>query len=196
MLSQSDDTATEIRTFPVFERRWNWFQTAVQSVIGLVIAAGLAGLFGDGPLAHAEQAVPDTPIVLGYDRFLRAGYPSRMRVGIARPLDAEHLAIDLNADFLERVSVTATQPPAEAADATPAGVTYRFRLGHDRCVSGRRSAGTRTKRREAWGTAQPRMAGSSRRPMPRTSRQPSLRTAPPRTPRRRGPRGPGRSVRR
>ncbi|GJD63102.1 hypothetical protein [Methylobacterium frigidaeris] len=137
MLSQSDDTATEIRTFPVFERRWNWFQTGVQSAIGVVIAAGLAGLFGDGPLAHAERAVPDTPIVLRYDRFLRAGLPSQMRVAITRPLDAEHLdgehlAIGLNAAFLEHVSVTATQPRAEAVDATPGGVTYRFRLGPER----------------------------------------------------------------
>ncbi|AWN54123.1 hypothetical protein [Methylobacterium sp. 17Sr1-1] len=132
MLSQSDDTATEIRTFPVFERRWNWFQIGVQSLIGLVIASGLAGLFGDGPLARAERAVPDTPIVLRYDRFLRAGFPSQMRIGITRPLEAEHVAIDLNADFLQHVSVDATQPRAEAVDATPAGVTYRFRLGPER----------------------------------------------------------------
>jgi hypothetical protein len=132
MLSGSDDSATDIRTYPGFERRWNVFQTVVQVLIGLTIAAGLAGLFGDGPLARAERAVPGTPLVLRYDRFLRAGYPSQMRVTIARPLDDEHVALDLSADFLEHVSVSATQPRAESVDATPAGVTYRFRLGSER----------------------------------------------------------------
>lgn len=132
MMSGSEDSATDIRTFPGFERRWNGFQALVQGVVGVVIAAGLAGLFGDGPLAHAERAVPATPLVLRYDRFLRVGYPSQMRVAITRPLDDDRLAIDLGAEFLEHVSVTATQPRAEAVDATPAGVTYRFRLGPER----------------------------------------------------------------
>ncbi|TGD92518.1 hypothetical protein [Methylobacterium nonmethylotrophicum] len=132
MLSGNDDSATDIRTYPVFEQRWNGFQTIVQGLIGLMIAAGLAGLFGDGPLAHVERPVPGTPVVLRYDRFLRAGFPAQMRVAITRPLDDEHVAVDLNGDFLAHVSVDATQPRAEAVDATPAGVTYRFRLGAER----------------------------------------------------------------
>ncbi|MFE1599668.1 hypothetical protein [Methylobacterium sp. ID0610] len=131
-MSGANDAATEITTHRGFEEKWNWLQAIIQGLIGLAIAAGLAGMFGDGPLAHARQPVPGTPLVLRYERFMRAGAPARLTVVLTQPLAQDQVEVGLDADFLEHVSVDATQPRAEAVDATPAGVTYRFRLGPER----------------------------------------------------------------
>ncbi|MGY2050465.1 hypothetical protein [Methylobacterium sp. JK268] len=129
MMEGSNATATDLQTNRGFESAWNRVQIGVEALVGLVVVAGLLGLFGDGWLARAEQPLAGTPLVLRYDRFLRVGAPSRLVVDIWAPVRDDALAVTVGADLLRKISIDATQPRAEAVDATPSGVTYRFRLG-------------------------------------------------------------------
>jgi hypothetical protein len=128
-MTGSDAGATELHTHHRFETHWNRVQIAVETLVGLVVLAGLLGLFGDGWLSRATRPLPGTPLVVHYDRFLRAGAPARLSVEIRDPVEQDTIEVGLGAALLERVSVDATQPRADEVDATPSGVTYRFHLG-------------------------------------------------------------------
>ncbi len=52
-----------------FERRWRHVQQALWITFGVLVALGLAGLFGRGPLARARAGSETDPIQVEYDRF-------------------------------------------------------------------------------------------------------------------------------
>ena len=107
-------------------------QIILQSLIGLIIVAGLAGLFGQGWISTVKQAFPSAPLTVDYERLLRANAPTEMTIIVSHPLASDMLQIGLGSALLDHVSVGSTQPRATSIDATPHGVNYTFQLGPER----------------------------------------------------------------
>ncbi|MDR7035987.1 hypothetical protein J2X36_000723 [Methylobacterium sp. BE186] len=132
MISSTEATQTQIEPNPGFERHWSRAQSVLQSLIALVVVAGLAGLFGQGWLSRMTRTFPTQPLTVTYERLLRANAPAEMKVSATQPLPGDMLRVEIGADLLDHVSINATQPRAASVDATPDGVTYTFRLGPER----------------------------------------------------------------
>jgi hypothetical protein len=132
MISSAEATETQIEANPGFESIWSHAQTILQALIGLIVVAGLIGVFGQGWLSKVTRTFPTLPLSVTYERLLRANAPTEMKVAVTEPLPSETLRIDIGADLLDHASIGSTQPRAEAVDATPNGVTYTFRLGPER----------------------------------------------------------------
>ncbi|WP_264048272.1 hypothetical protein [Methylobacterium flocculans] len=132
MITSADATETEIEPNTGFEAWWSRAQTILQSLVALIVVAGLAGLFGQGWLSKATGTFPNTPLAVTYERLLRANAPTEMIVAVTRPLTEDILRVELGSDLLDHASIGSTQPRAVSVDATPHGVTYTFRLGPER----------------------------------------------------------------
>jgi hypothetical protein len=84
------------------------------SAIAAVIVAGLAGLFGDGPLSRSSAGAANLRIE--YERFLRLQQPAKLRCFVTgAPAEAQ---IALNRDFVGAVRIDAIMPvPVRVEDA-------------------------------------------------------------------------------
>ncbi|GJE46700.1 hypothetical protein [Methylobacterium soli] len=129
MISSAQATETQIEANTGFETQWSRAETALQGLIGLIIAAGLLGAFGNGWLSASTKAFAHEPLSVTYQHLLRANAPTDLIVDVTRALHSEKLQIDVGSDLLDHASIGATQPSAVSVDATPRGVTYTFNLG-------------------------------------------------------------------
>jgi hypothetical protein len=68
-----------------FQKKWWRFENAAWVVFSLIIVLDVCGLFGRGPLAHAERRTADGTIDVKYERIERSDSPSIMTIRFARP---------------------------------------------------------------------------------------------------------------
>jgi hypothetical protein len=112
-----------------FQRRSWRLQRAGWIVLSLVLLAGLLGLFGSGPLAHATAGAPDSPLRLEYDRFGRFDAPSTLtaliRPSTARPGEA---ILHLDRGFTDHFQIERVRPMPERTEAGPDHSVYAFRV--------------------------------------------------------------------
>jgi hypothetical protein len=76
-------------------------------VIGLVLLAAAAGLFGSGPLSSSEVA--SGPVRVEYQRFLREGSGNRLAIA-AQTGAADVLVIQVSRAYLSRMRVEQISP--------------------------------------------------------------------------------------
>ncbi len=124
------DSGLEMGDVMTFQRRSWVVQRIGWIVMLLIVSAGLAGLFGSGPAAHAELGSRDSPLSLKYERFIRQYAPHALSIEI----DQSALATDSTAQVWldqgwlagnEIVSIIPTPVQSwNAGDRT----YYRFRV--------------------------------------------------------------------
>ncbi|MBB2965205.1 hypothetical protein [Methylobacterium sp. R2-1] len=132
MFSDQKATATEIEPNRRFEAKWGRAQAVLQGIVGLIVLAGLLGIFGDGWLSTTSRSFTSVPLSVTYQRLLRANAPSEIIIRASAPLPAETLEIGVGSSLLDDASITTTEPGAKDVAATPEGITYRFVLGRER----------------------------------------------------------------
>jgi len=110
-----------------FERR-NWrAQRFGWAVMGLLVLAGLAGLFGRGPLASAARSSPGGALEVEYERFTRHGSPGKLRVTVApQALEDDTLRIRVSRSFLQGLQVETVEPPPASALVSGDYLEYSF----------------------------------------------------------------------
>ena len=59
----------------VFEHRWARFERVIWGTLGVIIALGIAGVFGRGPLNNVKRTLPDGTFVQ-YERVIRFKSPT------------------------------------------------------------------------------------------------------------------------
>lgn len=131
--------ASPIEEDPVFQRR-NWAaERAGWAVMAAVVALGLAGLLGPGPLsravATAEGLATGGPggasrarVAVTYDRFLHARAQTDVRVETAVASDATTLDLAVDRAYLSAFDVRDVTPHPTATLTGTDHVVYRFRL--------------------------------------------------------------------
>jgi hypothetical protein len=92
--------------------------------MGLLVIAGLGGLFGAGPLSRAEVRGPDG-LRVEHARFVRAEASQTLEVHIPTSAPGgHHLAVSRT--FLDRVRIESVVPTPLRTEALADGVAYVF----------------------------------------------------------------------
>jgi hypothetical protein len=89
---------------------WTVRRVAWALMAGIVLA-GLAGLFGTGPLSHATTGDPSSPLRLEYGRFERFTTPSHMKLHLGPSATAGREArIWISREYLQGLQLESVIP--------------------------------------------------------------------------------------
>ena len=126
-----------------FERGWNRLQQSIEVGVAVIVAAGLVGVFGSGPISSVSGRFPGVPVTMTYERLMRRTVQSKVVFAIHGPVGraatgvSETNAADggsivdvtLPNAFTHHFEVVSTSPRSVLMRADAAGVTYVFALG-------------------------------------------------------------------
>ena len=123
----------EIDEDPAFQERSWRLQRRLWVALAAVLALGLLGLFGDGPLARttATGGGVNPPLRLEYQRFGR--HRASMDLNIDLPPEADagpgpvEARLRLGRDYLDAVVIESIEPRPERVEASPGGSVHVFR---------------------------------------------------------------------
>ena len=122
----------EVGADPGFERLWHRTQRVVWTNFCLLVALGLTGLFGRGPLAHAAAGSPQDPIGIEYDRFARFQSPGTLKIFVkGGAIRNGQLVLDISQDLVETLQLNRTSPPPSSVQAVNDGQRFTFSAAGD-----------------------------------------------------------------
>src|SRR5689334_19759976 len=109
-----------------FQRRMWKAERVGWAVIAALLAAGMAGLFGQGPVSRVTTK-ESSPLAVAYERFGRYQAPQQLEVFFTsdRPQD-DILSLQINREFLDKVQIGRIMPTPLEERATPDGVMFLF----------------------------------------------------------------------
>jgi hypothetical protein len=111
-----------------FQRReWRVQRVAWLILTLFVIAAGL-GLFGRGPISHAEWGNTTAPLWVRYERFVHVGASNRMTVQcqrLERSVDNEAL-LRMSRAYFDSIRIDRIAPEPLSIDIGPLESVFRF----------------------------------------------------------------------
>jgi hypothetical protein len=111
---------------PVFQRREWRVQRVGRVVMALVVAGGLLGLFGTGPLSRAT-ATAGAALQLEYGRFERVRAPTALRIHVhPRAVSAGRAEVWLDRAYVSESLVLDVSPAPAAVAVTPDRIVYAF----------------------------------------------------------------------
>jgi hypothetical protein len=99
-------------------------QRAGWAVLALIIAAGLAGLFGPGPLSNATASGGDV-LHVQYERFVRHGGQTNLTVRVASA-DPGPLQVTIGREYLAAFHVRQILPAPVRVQAGDSDLVYTF----------------------------------------------------------------------
>lgn len=92
-----------------------------------LLAAGLAGLIGPGPLSSHYVATSDGRLAAEYDQFVHRHYPTEIRLTLQpEGREDESLRLQVSQTLLERIRISRIEPQPTSAELTADGVWYEF----------------------------------------------------------------------
>lgn len=91
----------------------------------LLIALGLGGLFGDGPLSSVRRG--DAALSIEYERFLRRESSTEFRID-AQPSAENEVRIGLKSDYIHALRIESIVPYPERTEAVEGDVVFVFRV--------------------------------------------------------------------
>lgn len=105
-----------------FQRRVWVAQRIGWTIIGTIVAAGLAGIFGNGPLSRASTG--GATLRLEYERFGRLHQSTKLRCLISG--GQPDIEIALNRGYLNSVRIKTITPEPVQTEAAENWLVYRF----------------------------------------------------------------------
>ena len=108
-------------------REWR-FERAGWVVMGLLLLAGLLGLFGNGPLSRAQAGDPGA-VSVDYDRLQRAASPQTYRFEVDPALASDgELRLRFEDSLLEELEIQSIIPEPESVTAGPGYTEFAFAM--------------------------------------------------------------------
>jgi hypothetical protein len=109
--------------------RLSWrIQRAGWAVMGLIVAAALAGVLGSGPLSRSTASAP-SGVQLAYERFGRYQDPQTLTLRLPAGLTTgDRLRVSISRAFLDHSKIEAVVPQPEAQDLGDGRIVYVFRV--------------------------------------------------------------------
>lgn len=124
-----EELFAKVKTYPGFESGWNRLQTITEIVVAFIVAAGLIGLFGTGPLSSAKAQGPNGDFGISYERILRRTVESKLKISLIKPVTGPTVEVLLPDAFLNDMTIASASPRASAMRLDPRGITYVFDVG-------------------------------------------------------------------
>lgn len=116
-------------------QRGEWLVQRISwAVMVLLVLAGLAGVFGSGPMSSATASSPDGSVSVDYGRFARFKSPEKLRVTVrpeaASKEDASKrvLRVQLSSDYLKGVQIQRIVPEPDAVQIGEQWTVFLFPL--------------------------------------------------------------------
>jgi hypothetical protein len=108
-----------------FENRWWRTEVIGWSVMAALVACGIVGVFGRGPLAKAKAT--SGPVTVEYERVARYQTPTRISIAVnGGPPD---MRIFVSRSLLERVQLQTVEPPVLGSQPREDGAVLQFASG-------------------------------------------------------------------
>ncbi|MGW4589719.1 hypothetical protein ACWEKJ_20545 [Amycolatopsis thermoflava] len=105
--------------------RWEWrAQKLGWLLMGAVVAAALAGVFGNGPAGNAVGR--SGPLEVSYSRFVRDDADSTLQVVVEPPHSDEEVVLDVPQQFLTDNAIRNIAPTPDRVVAAGDRWHYRF----------------------------------------------------------------------
>lgn len=118
------------------EREWIASRIGMVAMI-LIVLMSLAGVFSVGPVSWAARSEPESGMTLRYEKLVRRGGPTDLRVFLPGALTDGSGAVSLwiSDKYLELVKVENIVPQPDKATSVSSGVLYDFAVaGEDQGV--------------------------------------------------------------
>jgi hypothetical protein len=110
-----------------YHRRWWRMERVVLVGMLFLLAAGLAGMFGRGPLSRATASNGGT-LSCEYERFARQFAPTELRCDILDSQMGTLLELRVGRAYYDSVRVDQIAPTPEEEEVTADHVAYRFKV--------------------------------------------------------------------
>jgi hypothetical protein len=121
------ESSLEVENDLTFQHRTWRIQRAGWVVFGIIVLAGLAGLFGGGPLSRAEAGSQASGLRVEYERFTRLQGSTELILHIDPRLARDgELAVVLSGAALLDLEISSTLPPPNGTGIGPEAVILRF----------------------------------------------------------------------
>lgn len=119
----------DLEIHPRFQRREWAAQRLGWIVMFGLLAAGMAGAFGRGPLASASAGEAGDPLRLDYERTVRHRAPTTLRVHLAPGAARDgRVRLGVSRDYLRAMELTRAVPEPEAVEAAGEDYVFTFRV--------------------------------------------------------------------
>ena len=110
------------------ERSWRW-EMAGQIAVVLLILAGLAGLFGGGPLSEQRLTAASGGLRADYPRWVRNHSAFNLQLQVApRAVKNGRVEIWIGQSLLQALQIESVSPEPEAVELGQDRLIYRFRV--------------------------------------------------------------------
>jgi hypothetical protein len=114
----------EVDEDPAFQQRDWRVQRVGWAVLAMILAAGLAGLFGSGPLSNATVSAGDA-LRVQYERFVRHGGQTALTVRVAS-VEPGPLQVTIGREYLAAFHVRQILPAPVRVQAGDSDLVYTF----------------------------------------------------------------------
>lgn len=124
--SPKTESTLQLEEDIAFERREWRAQRIGWVLMAFVIAAALAGAFGNGYLSHARARGSDSNLVVSYDRIVRYGAPTVLEFQLTAPTAAKELQLWIARPYLDGLEIQSVLPEPTNVTSAPGSVIYSF----------------------------------------------------------------------
>ena len=121
------DNAVAVGEDLAFQRRWWKFENFIWSFFALILVADVAGLLGNGPLAHTHRETADGSLRLQYDRIERATTPNTMTVKPGpQAVQNGRVVLFISDSLVKELGAQRIAPQPALSAIGNGGITYVF----------------------------------------------------------------------
>jgi hypothetical protein len=114
----------ELDSDPRFQR-WEWtLQRVGWALLLLVIAAGLAGVLGDGPIAHGHEHTADGALDVRFEKLLRKRAPAAISILVRASSDAPRLWV--SRETAKKLDIKRIEPEPSSVSGDLERLVYEF----------------------------------------------------------------------
>jgi hypothetical protein len=123
-----------------FETRWRHLELASHVGMAVIVAAALAGLFGQGPLSHRTHQTEDGRLAVDFEPITRYGtstqitlhlFSDRPSVRAQRSAPPGTAHVILNSALIEPMGLQQVIPSPVGSEAVVGGIELVFNVPHD-----------------------------------------------------------------
>ena len=106
-----------------FEQSWVKAEWVGHMVMFAFVAAGLAGVFGRGPLSHRTEKSAGSALAVDFEPIARSQAPTQVTLHIDNPTDSPEMDLFIGSNSVEPMGLQRIQPQPVAMKAVQDGIT-------------------------------------------------------------------------
>ena len=114
-----------------FERRWHRAEQVGRVVMVLFVAAGVAGLLGQGPYSHRTYRTPDNALAVDFEPVARSQTATQVTLHFNNLADAATRKLFVSTNIVEPMGLQQIIPQPLSSQAVEGGLLLTFGVPPD-----------------------------------------------------------------